>query len=693
MIESDWQVHSETYAVPRTHGVMFGPLLALSLIAMFPIFDYAASWLYPGRPHWLYDLIAATLSAMLALAIGYRGYRRFFAYQQLLEQHVTQRRIAENELETLFSLSLDMLTITGQEPQFSRVNPAFSETLGYDADELLARPYTDFVHPDDRPATLAAITRLNAGEPIIDFVNRYRRADGSYRWLQWRASHSKVLGLTCAVARDITEARMREQALAESEQRFRLLFENMSDGVAVYEATDDGRDFVFRDFNKAGERISRISKDELIGHRLTEIFPGVETFGLLDVMRAVWHDGEPRSHPARRYRDQRLELWVENFVFRLPSGELVAVYRDITERKAAEDLLRQSEARFRAVFEQAPIGIDLVSPDGLVIRANEALQQMLGYREDEMLGRSFRDWTHPDDLEGSQALAQRLREGGDDRLAIEKRYVRKDGGTIWANTQVAAVRDSAGVLDYFVAMVEDTSERHRAQQETRALLEQNRFLARRLLQVQEQERAWIARELHDEIGQSLTGIRADAQAILSRSRAPELVPIRESAQAIDEVANRLYSAAYALMHQLRPSLLDDLGLHAGLDQLLDHWRRQHPRTRCVFEFDDACEALPDDTELVLYRTVQEALTNISKHAAAASIRIDLRCLDPETTAPARIQLCVSDDGRGFDPDAPPRGMGLIGMRERVMSVGGEFDLHTARGKGTTICVSIPIAVD
>ncbi|MEW6663248.1 MAG: PAS domain S-box protein, partial [Bacillota bacterium] len=132
-----------------------------------------------------------------------------------------------------------------------------------------------------------------------------------------------------------------QAALKESEGRYRLLFDNMKSGVAVYQAVNDGEDFIFNGFNRAAEQMEGISKGELLGRMVTEVFPGVEEFGLLEVFRRVWRTGKPEFHPAARYKDARRDGWRENYVYKLPSGEIVAVYDDVTERKKMEDELRR----------------------------------------------------------------------------------------------------------------------------------------------------------------------------------------------------------------------------------------------------------------------------------------------------------------------------------------------------------------
>ena len=172
-----------------------------------------------------------------------------------------------------------------------------------------------------------------------------------------------------------------EEALKESEYRFRELFNSMSSGVAVYQVMDDGADFLLVDFNRGAEIIDKTRKQEVIGRRISEAFPGVMEFGLLEVFQRVWQTGKPEHFPLTLYKDERIAGWRDNYVYRLPSGEIVAIYDDVTDRKRAEDAIRESEEKFRMIFENSNDAILLVSAPGKgmlgeIIDANEvALRQ------------------------------------------------------------------------------------------------------------------------------------------------------------------------------------------------------------------------------------------------------------------------------------------------------------------------------
>ena len=174
-----------------------------------------------------------------------------------------------------------------------------------------------------------------------------------------------------------------------SEEHFRQLFENVSSGIAVYEASDNGNDFIFKDFNKAAEKIEKLKKKAVVGKSVLKVFPGVKKFGLFSVFQRVWQTGKPERHPVSMYEDERIVGWRDNYVYKLPGGEIVAVYDDVTREKQAEAALRDREAYLRSIFSAAPAGIGLVT--GRVLKdANRRLCSLLGYRKAELVNQDAR---------------------------------------------------------------------------------------------------------------------------------------------------------------------------------------------------------------------------------------------------------------------------------------------------------------
>ncbi|NJA05810.1 diguanylate cyclase [Methylococcaceae bacterium WWC4] len=251
-----------------------------------------------------------------------------------------------------------------------------------------------------------------------------------------------------------------KQALTDSEARLQALFENMSSGVAVYLPIDaEASDFVFLAFNKAAEAIDKIQRDQVIGRPLSQVFPGAAEFGLAAVLRRVAATGRAEAFPSAHYRDGRVDGWRDNYVYQLPSGELVAIYDDVTELRERETVRQELDARFRSTFDAAAIGMALVLPDGRFMQVNAALCKIVGYSEAELLGLTFQDITHPDDLQTDLSQVQALLDGDGTGYQMEKRYFHKDGRLIWILLSVSAVRDGEDRILYFVSQVQDITDR------------------------------------------------------------------------------------------------------------------------------------------------------------------------------------------------------------------------------------------
>lgn len=179
---------------------------------------------------------------------------------------------------------------------------------------------------------------------------------------------------------------IKEESMKQSEERFRTLFENIGDGVAIFKAQNDGNDFSFLDFNKAGESIDKIKRHDVIGRSVVDIFPDIKKFGLFDVLQTVWKSGVSQHYPVTHYKDERITVWRDNFVYKLPSGEIVAVYRDITERKQMEEALRESEQWLYTVLEGSPIPTFVINRDHTVQYWNKALEELSGTSAHKTIG-------------------------------------------------------------------------------------------------------------------------------------------------------------------------------------------------------------------------------------------------------------------------------------------------------------------
>jgi diguanylate cyclase (GGDEF)-like protein/PAS domain S-box-containing protein len=247
-----------------------------------------------------------------------------------------------------------------------------------------------------------------------------------------------------------------------SENRFREMFDNMSDGVAIYAAVDQGNDFVFREHNKAGQRYARLAREETIGKRVTELFPGIGDMGLLEVFKQVWQSGEPAHFPLTHYRDGRIGQWVENYVFRLPNDEVVAIYNDVTASRQADENLR----RAAMVFENAREGIMITNAIPEIIDVNEAFLNITGFQRDEVMGKNphiLSSGRH--DLNFYQGMWKSLIDKG---FWSGEIWNRRTDGQIYAELlTISSIRNERGEPQQYIGLFTDIT----AQKENESRLE------------------------------------------------------------------------------------------------------------------------------------------------------------------------------------------------------------------------------
>jgi PAS domain S-box-containing protein len=337
------------------------------------------------------------------------------------------------------------------------------------------------------------------------------------------------------------------------------------------------------------------------------------------------------------------------------------------ERERAEEELRESEERFRATFEQAAVGIAHVAPDGGWIRVNDRLCEIVGYPREELLEKTFQDITHPDDLDADLVQAGQLLVGDIETYSMEKRYYRKDGSIVWVNLTGALVRDARGEPSYFISVLEDISERKRAEKAAR--------------EIREAERARMARDLHDGVMQDLSYTAASMGLMMLTVEGTELKDrLQGSIDAVQRAAQSLRDA----VNDLRLEGEGDRPLTELLGSLTSEALAMTPGLEVRLDLQDGFSPeLPAEVRVELSRVVREALTNVRRHSGAENVSVSLRKEGDDLIAE------VSDNGRGFGPEVRAGG-GSRSMRERAAALGGELDLESEPGHGTTVRLRVPM---
>jgi len=381
-------------------------------------------------------------------------------------------------------------------------------------------------------------------------------------------------------------------------------------------------------------------------------------------------------------REHRSTRWIRarGEVVRDTTGRIVQLRGtavDVTERKRAEETLRESEERFRSIFRDAGVGMVIVSPRGKFLAANDAFCDCFGYSERELLNMTVQSIIfHEDWPSFVRVLASALNRGESFRK-VEKRGVHKSGRTVFTESSGSVIRGLKGSTKYFVGEVLDITERKKAEA---ALSSVNR----RLIEAQEQERTRIARELHDDIGQRLallTIALGELKAELSAEESEPADHIRELLQQ----SNGISTDVQAISHRLHSSKLEVLGLIAATRAFCREFSSQH-KLRIEFVHDERPLNLPYELSLCFFRVLQEALHNAAKYSQVRHFEVRLR------STPSEIHLAISDSGVGFDPKSTSnmQGLGLVSMQERAKLANGTLTIESKPMGGTTVHLRVPI---
>jgi PAS domain S-box-containing protein len=363
------------------------------------------------------------------------------------------------------------------------------------------------------------------------------------------------------------------------------------------------------------------------------------------------------------------------------AGLCIVILRDVTERKRIEAALRDNERRYRTLFSKATDGILLLATNGDIVDANDSFARMHGYVIDELLKMNLRALSAPETLARAPERLRRILLG--ETIGFEVEHYHHDGHVVPLDVATSAIDIDRN--RYVLAFFRDITERRRAEQELRRSQQELRGLSKAANEALEAERRRTARELHDELGQSLTALKMDLESLRS-ALPPGRAELGERAQAMHALLDATIAATRRIAADLRPLMLDDLGLAAALDWLTHNFsNRTGIATDLVI--DDTVAQVPEPLASALYRITQESLTNVAKYAQAttAEVRLERDC--------DWVQLQVRDNGRGIEAaDQGKRGaFGLLGIRERVTLLGGEVAIKGVPGEGSEVRARIPLA--
>jgi two-component system sensor histidine kinase UhpB len=464
-----------------------------------------------------------------------------------------------------------------------------------------------------------------------------------------------------------------EKSLRRLAERLTVTLESITDAFFTLD-----HEWRFTYVNAEAERQLRRTRDDLMGKVIWEEFreavgsPSDRAYR--EALRTM------RSAAIEQYYEP-LGKWFEGRVY--PSTEGLAVYfRDVSERKRMEEALRASEDRFRTLAESSPDAI-MIHQDFRIVYVNPAMVQLLRAESAaDLVGESSLFMLTPEHVEAARRRSGLLYAGERQPLA-EQTYVRGDGTSV--DVEIAAAPLTFNGKPAAQVTARDVSVRKQAEKLLRASMARSRDLSARLLIAEEDERKRIAHDLHDQVGQELTALKIRLETAARTTDSPAWrAQALEAAAAAGETLQRVRQMSV----DMRPPQLDALGLAPALRALVE--RQSAPGgTALHFNSRDFPGRLPAALEIVCFRVVQEALTNVLRHSGAANAWVDLSAGD------GVVRVAVRDDGSGFDADKllqpASSGLGLLGMRERCSFAGGTLDIRSQQGQGCTVTAIFPMS--
>jgi PAS domain S-box-containing protein len=475
-----------------------------------------------------------------------------------------------------------------------------------------------------------------------------------------------------------------EEQLRTSEAELKALFSAMNDTILVFDNEGKIVKSNAGAFNKSGK--------SLIGRNLYQIFPEKEAEKLLANIQTALKTGENVNDEIKLMMDKD-EKWFSVSVSRMHDDFILWVAREITLNKKTEKALRESEERYRHLVEYSPYIVG-VHRNGILLFINPAGARIFGVENAEkIIGRPVAEMVHPN---SRNAFVKQLKSTGSKEhpSSTEIKVTRLDGSVIYLETITIPIIYEGDYATQFVAR-DDTAHKT-AEKERENLFKQVsetqkrlKILSRRLIEVQEYERRTIARELHDEIGQSLTAIKIDLQSM--KDGMPDDAQKNHFNESIELVEHSL-DQVRSLSLDLRPSMLDDLGLFPTLRWYLIRQAERTGINAVINAQKSELEDLSPELEITAYRVSQEAITNIIRHSDAKNLRLELWKNEDN------LHLLIKDDGKGFDVKKAKKlaiggkSIGILGMQERVELLGGSIEINSGVETGTEIHAVLPLNI-
>jgi PAS domain S-box-containing protein len=605
---------------------------------------------------------------------GFRGITRDITQRKQIEEALEE---SEEKYRSVVDNASELIVVF-QEGFIKFTNNKALKVTGYTREELLSQPFTVFIHPLDRAMLIETYQKRAQGKAVPDnYEIRILHKDGSTRWVEVSAALVQWQGkpATQVLVSDITERKKAEEALRISEEKYRLLIENSSEVIVVIQ------DSLIKFINNQGLIPSGYSPEEVAGKPFLEFVHPDDRESISGLYRGLIRDQSAISNREFQYilKDGSTRWAILNAarIIWEEKPAILAIITDITERKRMEEALRESEAKANELIKYAPSGIYEMDFRGTrFISVNDAMCKITGYTREELLAISPTAFLDKDSLKLFYKKVRRKPAGKNVELEADLKVKKKNGSYIYVTQQSTF---SLTERDIVFAIAHDITERKIMEQKLKEY-------ALKITQVQEEERKRIAYELHDDTAQYISILKMQLNALLNSGeiQSPKIL---ERLQFLEKDADRAFHDVRRYSHELRPVVLEHLGLRAALEQTADDINKVNS-FKAEVEVEGREPELSEEIKLGFFRVAQEALNNIRKHAKATNATVSLTFQD------TRLKMVVRDNGIGFDiKEAATRAggkgsLGMMSMKERADLIGASLKIESQPRHGTTVRVEM-----
>lgn len=614
----------------------------------------------------------------------------------LFIRDISERKKAEREFQKsvetrklIMNSALDAIICIDADSRITVWTPQAERIFGWSENEILGKKITDTIIPHeyrtDHTRGVARYIQSGTGTLLNKLLEiTALRKDGTEFPVELSITPFSQDGqlFFCGFIRDITQRKKTEEQLSSERNLLRKLIDNLPDYIYVKDVQSR---YIIT--NKAFvDLVGAASEAETIGKTVVDFF-GDEVGKInLEEDKKILEKGAmiiDRDDPILINQLDQRWLLTTKVPLQDKDGKVIGILgisKDITSRKEAEEQLKNSEKKYKLLFESNPMPMWMLSmPDRKFVDVNAAAVNQYGYTKNEFLQMTAADIRPPEEIHSLQKLSTDYIPGINN--AGVWRHKKKDGTIL----HVDIITHDIMYENRRVRLVlsNDVTEKLEAKNKLQKSFEDLRQLTFRLQEIREEERTGIAREIHDELGQQLTVLKMDI-AWLNKKMTIESPDIKDKLKQLSDMLDETVKTVRRISSELRPSVLDDLGLVAAMEW---HLKEFEKRSGIKTEFIEPENDLPMNNNIrtALYRILQESLTNVARHAYAKNVTVKLEMVDFE------IILTIEDDGNGFDKEkiAGKKTLGILGMEERASMLGGRYNVMSRPGKGTKTKVVIP----